>query len=60
MNRREFLQTRQVLSVTPDRDRTLWMAVRQALLLIVDAIERAWELPRTSEARKAQRSTRKE
>jgi len=34
-------------------DRHFWLQVRQALLMIVDAIERLFELePRTSELRK--------
>ena len=32
--------------------RELWLAIRQALLMIVDAIERQLGLPRTSELRK--------
>ena len=32
--------------------RELWLAVRQALLMIVDAIERSLGMPRTSELRK--------
>jgi hypothetical protein len=36
-------------------DRDLWLAVRQALLLIVDAIERRWGLARTSQERKRER-----
>jgi len=36
-----------------DRERELWLMLRQALLLMVDAIERFLELaPRTSELRK--------
>lgn len=30
-----------------DRQRTIWVAVRQGLLLIVGAIERAYELERS-------------
>jgi hypothetical protein len=33
-------------------DREFWLIVRQALLLMVDAIERKLCLPRTSELRK--------
>jgi len=33
-------------------DRALWLAIRQALLMIVDAIERRYGLARTSEIRK--------
>lgn len=31
----------------PDKQKTLWLAVRQALLLIVSAIERAYGLKKT-------------
>jgi hypothetical protein len=35
-------------------DRTLWLAIRQALLMIVDAIERAQGItPRTAELRRS-------
>jgi hypothetical protein len=35
-------------------DRIFWMTIRQALLLILDAVERRLEIsPRTSELRKA-------
>lgn len=37
--------------------REFWLAIRQALLMIVDALERELGLPRTSELRK---KTRKE
>jgi len=33
-------------------EREFWLIVRQALLLFVDAIERRYALPRTSELRK--------
>ena len=33
-------------------DREFWLVIRQALLLIVDAIERKLCIPRTSELRK--------
>jgi len=33
-------------------DRALWLAIRQALLMIVDAIERRYGLKRTAEMRK--------
>lgn len=29
-------------------DRDFWILIRQALLMLVDAIERKWNLPRTS------------
>lgn len=29
-----------------------WLIIRQALLLLVDAIERRWNLPRTSALRR--------
>ena len=32
--------------------REFWLAIRQALLMIVDALERELDLPRTSELRK--------
>lgn len=36
------------------QDRDLWLAIRQAFLLLVDAIERRWGIcPRTSEIRRA-------
>jgi hypothetical protein len=38
-------------------DRALWLAIRQALLMIVDAIERRYGLRRTSEMRKDLKST---
>jgi len=39
----------------------LWLTVRQALLLIVDGIERFLDIePRTAELRKELRATRKE
>ena len=40
--------------------RDLWLAVRQALLMIVDAIERELGMARTAELRKAEKLTRKE
>ena len=36
--------------------RNFWLTIRQALLLIVDAIETELEMPRTSELRKRIRS----
>ena len=33
-------------------DRAFWLAVRQALLMVVDAIERRYGLQRTAELRK--------
>ena len=34
-------------------DREFWLILRQALLLIVDAIERKWDIcPRTAEMRR--------
>ena len=33
-------------------EREFWLIVRQALLLFVDAIERRYAIPRTSELRK--------
>lgn len=35
-----------------DRDHLLWMGIRQALLLMVDFIERYLDIPRTAEKRK--------
>lgn len=34
-------------------DREFWLVVRQALLLLVDAIERRLELPRTAQLKRA-------
>jgi len=37
-------------------EREFWLAVRQALLMIVDAVERWWHIaPRTAELRKMSR-----
>lgn len=33
-------------------DREFWLIVRQALLMLVDAIERRLELPRTSQLKR--------
>ena len=33
-------------------DRAFWLAIRQALLMVVDAIERRYGLSRTAELRK--------
>lgn len=42
-------------------ERVLWMARRQALLMEVDAIERAFCLePRTAELRKAEKEARRQ
>ena len=42
-------------------DRDLWLSIRQALLMVVDAIERAFGVePRTAELRRELRATRKE
>jgi len=39
--------------VVDDRTRSLWIGIRQALLLLLDAVERYLDLcPRTSELRK--------
>ena len=35
-----------------DRERVFWLAFRQALLMVVDAIETMLEMPRTSDIRK--------
>jgi hypothetical protein len=32
-------------------DREFWLMIRQALLMFVDAIERRWGIPRTTELR---------
>lgn len=41
--------------------RVLWMAIRQALLMVVDAIERAFCLePRTAELRKQEKEARRQ
>lgn len=41
--------------------RDLMLAIRQALLMLVDAFERELEIsPRTAEVRKAERKTREE
>ena len=37
-------------------DRAFWLAVRQALLMVVDAIERMCDLERTAEVRKRARA----
>ena len=36
-----------------EKDREFWMLVRQALLLLVDAIERKLDMRRTAELRKS-------
>jgi hypothetical protein len=36
----------------PEEDRMFWLAIRQALLMFVDAIERRLGLPRTADLRK--------
>ena len=42
-------------------DTEFWLAVRQALLMLIDAIERRWQIaPRTAELRKALRATTSE
>ena len=40
-------------------ERAFWYTVRQALLLFVDAIERRYNFPRTSEIRKQLRAHEK-
>ena len=42
------------MTVTPPTlsEREFWLIIRQALLLFVDAIERRYAIPRTSELRK--------
>ena len=43
------------MRVTPDRE--FWMAVRQAMLMVIDAIERMLAIePRTAELRKLSKS----
>ena len=37
-------------------DREFWLAIRQAILMLLDALERRWEItPRTAELRKARK-----
>jgi hypothetical protein len=43
--------------MTGAEDKSFWMLIRQALLLMVDAIERKWGInPRTSQLRKIAKS----
>ena len=58
MNRLEFWQElcRVLTEFVRSDERDFWMAVRQALLMIVDAIERKLEVvPRTSALRKSEK-----
>ena len=44
-----------------NKDREFWMLMRQALLLMVDAIERMLNvIPRTADLRKSERSANRE